>query len=682
MTDVPPVDSITAPTEAPPPRAPPVAASRSVDPVVRGRLRVLIGVLIGIPYLLFLGWCLFLMSVLPSPSGQFESLIPVGVLSSTIGIVVFILFAGLLARRILQKRALSATVRLGSSLRLMLLILPGLAMAAIVPFTITEEPRLPLRVIDPLDTETLEAPLPVTFSLEEAVIILRRRNFEPISYRWDFTGDGTIDNTSVEPTATAVYSRSGLYTVNAVIDLQNGGSRRVMLRLPIQKEVFSVKPFMPLVDEPVLFSVAHLIGTISDEDGELVSDLREVQWDFDGDSVPDEVTKEPEVAHTFVRTGPVRVSVTVLRENQGQQRYEKEIMISEPPPLPFPVSIVSLPENLIGPVPFPAQFRIETAEPLRSVQWDFGDGEKKEGLEVGHTFQRIGDFIVSAEVRAEKGDIARLTEQVRVTKLLELRDLSITGSHEVDPHKAVIEGEVPLTLQLTARTGRQLISFSWEAPDATLVGSTDRTLEATYRRAGTYTITLFAQDPDGQAMRLPIVVTVKPPSAYVSLRMNPTKGRAPLEVTFDATETAIPNEEITGFVWLFGDEPENAAPEYAAGIIRHIYERPGEYEVTVTALTTQNNEYSKTAKIVVSQPLLTACFQPSRTEFTAPGGVAFDASCTAGLPERGEWDFGDGAKSDQRAPQHEYLTPGTYPVQLTIWQGTMQDTYTVTITVR
>jgi PKD repeat protein len=651
--------------------------------VVRRRARATLAVVFGIPYGAFLLWCFFLLSVLPSASGQFDPLIPVGIATSAGGAIVLVFVAVLATRRILRRRELSAGVRMQSGLRVLAITIPGIALSAMVTPIIIGEPRLPLRIIEPAGATVLEAPLPVTFSLEEAVAILQRRGGDPIRYRWDFTADGVIDNVSVEPQATAVYERAEVYTVAAIIELSDGTTRRVTTRLPIQREVFSVKPFVPLVDEPVLFSVAHLVGVIQDEDGDTRSDLREVRWDFNGDGVPDETTTGPEVAHTFIRTGPVLVSATIQRETQGQQQYQKEIIISEHPPLPFPVSVISQPATLVGPAPFPAQFRVETDEPIRSVQWDFGDGDDAEGMSAGHTFQRVGDYIVTAEVRAETGDIARLTEQVRVTGLLQLRDLTISGTHEVDPRNAVIRGEVPLTVGLTARTGQQLIAFSWEAPDATVQSIADRTLNATYRRPGRFTITLFAQDPDGLAVRLPIEVDVQPPSAHVVLRMNPTRGRAPLTVTFDASETNIPGEEITGFEWLFGDEiGQDPAPEYAAGIIQHTYERPGEYSVVVRALTTQSQQYEERATIVVSQPLLKACFQPSRTELAAPGGVAFDLSCTTGTMDRVEWDFGDGAKSEQRGPLHEYLTPGEYPVRLTVWQGETQDTFVLTITVR
>jgi PKD repeat protein len=185
-----------------------------------------------------------------------------------------------------------------------------------------------------------------------------------------------------------------------------------------------------------------------------------------------------------------------------------------------------------------------------------------------------------------------------------------------------------------------------------------------YRRAGTYTITLIAQDPDGKVLRKPITLTVDPPSTTVTIRMTPEGGVAPLTVRFDASETVIPNEEITGFEWFFGDT--SGQPQQRGALVEHVFQKPGTYTVHLQAFTTSGQSYDAEKTIVVRAPILDACALPSRTSGRAPLGVSFNMSCTTGNPTTILWDFGDDSQTDERNPVHVFEEPGVYVVTLTI----------------
>lgn len=644
------------PVAAPPPPPPPLDPTDQLTPEQRKRARTMLAVVFGVPYALFLLWCLILMSILPSASGEFDSLIYPGVMSAAVGVIALLIVGGFALNRTFQRKGVTSAQRYLSLARIVGVLTPGILLGGLIPLMITAEPPLGMQVTDPIDPEAYVAPLAVTFDLRSAVSILERRGLRAISYGWDFDGDGQKNEDTVTPEATAVYDRAGLYNVVARIQVSDGTFRRIVYRLFIPKEVFSVAPIQPIVDEPVTFSVSHLV--------DLPEELREVQWDFDADGVADEVTTELDIVHTYVRTGPQTVSAVVNYENQTQLRYEKIITISEAPPLPFDVSIRSQPDFLFSPPPFGTAFEVITDEPLQKIEWDYGDGDTEEGERVKHTFREVGDYVVTLRARSsETGDIAKLTKVVRVTPKLTLPDLTFTGSPDVDVNQRRIVGEIPLKLNITPRTSQRLVEFFWEAPEATAVGSTDTTLQAIYRRADTYIITLVAQDTEGRVMRMPITVEVLPPSSNISIRMTPEGGVAPLEVQFDASETTIPGEDISGFEWLFGDDPE-ALPTQGGAALTHTYIKPGTYTVTLYARTTRGNIYEASKTIVVRAPLLDACFTASRLSGRAPLGVKFNMSCTSGIPVQITWDFNDGTTTDERNPVHVFEDPGRFKVTL------------------
>ncbi len=425
-----------------------------------------------------------------------------------------------------------------------------------------------------------------------------------------------------------------------------------------------------MVDEPISFSIAHLLPD--------PKQLREARWDFDEDGNPDEITTKMNAVRTFYRTGPVKVSVTVLLQTQVQNTYERTIEIREPEPLPFPVTLVSEPTHLISPEPFGTLFRIETEEPVASVSWDFGDEKEAEGARVGHTFESNGNFLVIATVRSEAGPIAKLRKLVRVVEKLNLPDLAYDGQPEV--RNNAMKGEVPVTVNLTPRTSQPLVEFLWEAPEASTVGSTEKTLQAVYRRPGKYIITLLAQDPSGRAVRIPIALEVTPPASLATIKMIPEGGVAPLKVRFDGSETVIPGKEISGFEWYIGEEK---TPRQAGAQLEYLFAQPGTYDVRLVARTTDGGTHETTRTIVVRAPVLDACFLSSRTSGQAPLGVSFDMACTTGTPASVRWDFGDGSQSDEQSPIHVFEQSGTFTVVLTLQDasGTVS-TESVVITVQ
>lgn len=630
------VDGISAATPEPSQQAPTPKSgpSFSDEKKVVKRMRTILLVLIGIPYTIYMGWCVFLLAVLPDRTGGWDSLIQPGKLSALVGAVTLFLVALYAGNRVSKAKNAGGTVRVGGLIRIILFALPGLIVSGLVSTMIGGEPALRLVMQNDPAIE-LVAPLTIDFSAVEATEILERRGLKTVSIAWDFQGDGVADDTTIVPTATALYDRQGIYNVVATMKLNDNTVRTLRTRISIPKAVFSYKPAEPIVDQPVFFSIEHLLNE--------TDAIREVRWDFDADGVADVTSKERGVSHAFLRTGPQEVTVTIQFENQTQQRYSKVIEVTEPKPLPFPVTVDTVPEFLESPPPFQVIFSVNTEEPIRDVVWDFGDGDQGSGERVGHTFRNRGVFQVTAEIRSQSGEIARVSKVVKLANTLTISDLTFDGSHPVQGNRITVEA--PVTIELTPKTGLALVDFFWEAPKASGVEFIDSTVKATYRESGVYTLLLVGKDPEGSVMRLPISVNVTPVTSSINFDMNPDQGVAPLAVEFDASESRVPNEVITGFVWNFGDG-NSESERLDSAKVTHTFTRPGTYEVHLSVFTTSGKEFTATKTIVVRAPFLDACFLVSRQEGPAPLGIRFDRSCSTGDAVSVLWDFGDGSQSD------------------------------------
>ncbi len=633
--------------------APPASMAAPVpDAAAVRRWKTLFTGIIGISFVSFILWCGILLLLLPSTSPGAPTLVRIGLLTLLIGAGVIILVSLLSLLHIARAPATGrgrtvALVKLGA------LAVPALLLSGATAFFIVQEPPLPVDIVTPSSTADLVAPVTMTFSLQTARQALSSRGFTAVRYRWDIDGDGKIDSETFEPTLTASYDRAGIFTVAATLVSASNETRIARRRIYIQQAVFSVTPATPLVDRPVVFDLSNLLT----QGLTIVS----AEWDFDGDGTVDETAAGPQISTTYYRTGGTTVSVRVRFSNNTQVSYRRTIDVQEPPPLPFPVRIVSNPEHLVSTAPFTALFSIETEERVANVQWQFGDGGRGEGREVAHTFARNGTYPVLARVRSLSGAIAEVSTSVSIVQRLELSDLTFEGSPAVSGNR--IEGEVPLTVNLTPVTAQPFITFVWEAPNATNIGSTEGSLQAIYRREGTYTVTLVGTSADGKVLRRPISIVVRPPSSVISFRMEPESGVAPLTVRFDASETSIPGDDITGFIWGYGD----ATPKEIGGAYtEHTYRSPGTYVIDLTVRTAGGRQQSVTRSLTVRAPVLQACILPSRLRGAAPFGVEFSSDCSTGDLRSVLWDFGDGSQSDERNPVHVFMTPGTYPIRLTV----------------
>lgn len=678
------VDGVTPPAPKAAPKAKAASPAKSpVEPVVQmQKAKAMVIVTFGSLYFLYAITCAFFLAVLPTTDANMAGLVPIAMMFAGIGGIVFIVIALFLLSRIM-KSDVSVKSRQWGLMRVVAAVIPGLALSIATPIMIMREPALPIDIVDPVAAEDFVAPVAVTFSTERAAEILKTLNLKALQYQWDTDGDGTANDTTVLPTTTAIYERSGIYTVSVVVTLEGNQRRKLTRRLVIPQAVFSVNPVKPIVERPVKFSVAHLLPD--------VKQLKEVQWDFSPEEGDEETTTTPDAVHTYYAKGRIAVTATVLMQNNTQTVYRRTISVDDPAPLPFAVTLETEPKKLVGPAPFGAIFRIVTNEPLKEIGWTFGDAKEERGADlrrVAKSFDQAGAYPVTVRVRNAAGQLAELNTLVRVTERLQISDLIFEGEPLMQAN-STIKGEAPLNVQLTPKTSLPLIQFSWEDPegDAAIQGST---ISKVYRTPGTYTLTLIAENPEGKVMRQNVSVQVDPPSAQPVITLKPEGGTAPLTVTFDASQTYIPpGQQIAGFEWTFGDEGAQEDPVLGAARVEHTYKMAGEFVVTLRVVMSDGKDYKTTKTIVVRRPTLGACIQASRTTVQAGKGVAFDSSCSIGIPSKIAWDVRSEASPDlslAQSPEAQYVhvfeTAGTYKVTLTLTdQFNNTDARSVTITV-
>jgi PKD repeat protein len=216
-------------------------------------------------------------------------------------------------------------------------------------------------------------------------------------------------------------------------------------------------------------------------------------------------------------------------------------------------------------------------------------------------------------------------------------------------------GEAPLTVSFTDLSANDPASWQWDFGDG--AAATDQNPTHTYTETGSYTVTLTATNAAGSASKEKadyIVVGTQQPHA--DFTATPTTGAPPLTVQFTDTSTNAP----TIWAWSFGDGSYSHEQHP-----QHTYTAAGSYTVTLTSWGDgEPQTETKPGFITVAMPVA-ANFSADPLRGPAPLLVRFTDLSTNG-PASWEWDFGDGATSGERNPEHEFTAPGQYNVKLTV----------------
>lgn len=185
-----------------------------------------------------------------------------------------------------------------------------------------------------------------------------------------------------------------------------------------------------------------------------------------------------------------------------------------------------------------------------------------------------------------------------------------------------------------------------------------------------------------QTVSRPTTVPNDPPTAHADA--NPTEGSAPLTVSFDASSSSDPNDNIEAYIWRFGD---GSTPERGQSAT-HEFRRPGQYDVelTVRDATGETDSTTVTIEVREQQEGPTADASATPTSGEAPLSVDFDASGSSDPNDDIQeyvWRFNDGT-SPARGERvtHTFDEAGQYTVELAVTDSAGNtDTDTVTIDV-
>ena len=377
-------------------------------------------------------------------------------------------------------------------------------------------------------------------------------------------------------------------------------------------------------------------------------------WDFGVAGITDDVSDEFEPTYTWPEPGDYWVSLVV---NPGWPCADtSEALYQVWQPLD-PVIVVDGFECDDGEELF--TFAVEgNIDGGASMLWDFGTGSPG-----------LADIPNPGGIFFDNADVWEIV--VSVNNHGCTSDAGFTWVAPPDP-MALVEDQYQFCTGLTfdfTNLSSNAEAYLWDFGDG--VGgipsgtSTDPSPSYTFPDTGVYEISLTA----AADFTCPDVATAEVEIQFLLEPTFTTPDPNCFDDHFFTLSGTASSDENTVYEWDFGGATvlANTAAEQVTGLI---YEEAGTYDVSLTAsvpgLTGCVQTFTAPVT-VIAEPAID--FQAGPWTGCPPHSVSFTNMSTTETATTYTWDFGDGSTSNAVSTSHMYMSPGVYPITLTMETG-------------
>ncbi|MXR19148.1 PKD domain-containing protein [Halobacterium bonnevillei] len=488
-------------------------------------------------------------------------------------------------------------------------------------------------------------------------------------YQWDF-GDGTTRETASNST-TRVYAETGEHEVIAYgIDSDSDIIVSAVTTVTIERATGQVTT----EPAPIRANVTEMNATVTDVTPEVSDDIEHYEWAF-GDGTT-ETTTSNATTHTYSQSGSYTLTATAVT-NTGDVLFDTQTTIDVlEEGRPTAAFTWTPTQPTVGEtVTFNASASTDN-DPLASYEWDFdSDGTTDDkGETTQHTFTEfVGERNVTLTVTDQDG----LTESTQHTVTV----VRANGDLVADPTTGYAN-YTAIGFQLTNVTADiDAAEYEWTFGDGNNITTIGNTTTFTYTEPGDYEATVTALNDQGETLVVESeTVSITRASGDATATPNDPYANW-TDVNFEV-ENVTPGVTPAAYEWDFGNGDSDVTSSNAT---TYTYSQPGEYEATVTALSSDETVlFTRTITISVQRAdgELAASPSPALTNVTE---VTLTATTTSpGVdPVAYQWSFGDGSTrvTTANTTTHLYSSAGNYTTEVRALNGDGQPLFTRTATV-
>lgn len=493
------------------------------------------------------------------------------------------------------------------------------------------------------------------------------------NYLWDF-GDGQVGG---GPNPSHIYSKAGVYTVRLTITGDPIGECDNTDTDELTVTVFEA----PIADFtlPAMYPRDTELTLTTEGSNTFTDSLIGVKWDFGDGTESTEFTGK----HTYVKEGKYIVTLTLFTNATTECKTataQKIIVINAPPIADAGDTVRS---GIGQEINFNGSRSIDPDGAIISYAWDFGDGNKGNGVTARHKYEKGGEYRVILTVK----DNTTLSNNTSVDTTFAL--INFTPEPSISFKEVVCIGEpVAFSAGVTGDKDGDALSYEWDLGDG--FKSTEASLSHIFTYPGVYNITLVVDDGKGYMNSRNRVVK----QLHVNNKPIASAGRGGTycvgeKIILDGTKSFDADGDNLKYEWF------NGAKKIGEGALAEVsFDKGGQYKIVLRVSdergTACSQSFDSTVVRVNSSPVAETA---AKTMAAFTGGahdqVLFDGSLSKdadGDDLNYVWDFGDGTKASGEKVYHYFDRPGVYTVTLEVSDGSGlncgRSTASITVTVQ
>ena len=320
--------------------------------------------------------------------------------------------------------------------------------------------------------------------------------------------------------------------------------------------------------------------------------------------------------HTYTTGGVFTVTLTVS-DGQTSDQATATITVISPNQAPTALFLAS---TTSGPAPLDVSFdgglSSDPENDQLTYNWTFGDGGTATGVAPDYQFTTPGVYTVTLTV-SDGISSDQSTTVITVTA----PNLSPTASFTATPTSGDAALLVSFDASASSDPENDQLTYNWTFGDGST--GTGVTPTHTYTTGGVFTVTLTVSD--GQTSdQATATITVSSPNQgpTASFTATPTTGIVALFVSFDASGSSDPENDVLSYSWDFGDGNSGSGVTPT-----HTYTTEGVFTVT---LTVSDGVSSSTATATITvQPDGCSVVEVDAEDFEAGWGIWNDGGADA-----------------------------------------------------
>lgn len=457
------------------------------------------------------------------------------------------------------------------------------------------------------------------------------------SWDWDFDNNGTVDNTTQNPTNT--YGSSGTQTVELVVTTDNTCKDTITRTV----EIFD-NPVAAFVSDTVCGSVT---STMTDESVLGSSGIASWDWDFDANATTDATSQN--ATNIFGLPGSYPVTLNIVDSNGCMSSVTEDVIVAQNPTAAFTFSDVCF-----GAATNFTDQSNGNGGTIDTWSWDFTNNGTVDNTNPNPSngYPAAGNYTVELLVETTEGCTDSTTLLIDV-------DAIPVANFSAAP---VCLGTTTMFYDSSTVANSNIVQWSWDfESDATIDVNTQNPTN-TFASVGTFNTTLTVVSDSGCINTVSIPVNVSPnPIA------NFTTDTACLSLP--TTFTDVSTLGLLGIETWAWDFNNDGIPDNSTENPTNTFIAAGTYPVGFSVIDSVGCAHDTIIDVIVSENPIAAftfsdeCFG-TNTTFT---NQSLDNGGVTPI-DTWSWDFdGDGVEDNNASdPTFSFTSSGTYSTQLTV----------------